>query len=196
MRFIRRSPFRNRPESIHHPARPIGKLVGKPPLSTERSMSLPREPLKVGDPVISPVGRFLVSGVSRLRKIQSFHGSKPRAMAVAAQVRKVATVLFSVPLFCRDHRTMHHIFWPLRCSLHPLNQLSRMFTPLGILIRMEQNIPRKLERNHLIHVVHAALNVLEIADPDIVLHGIFHKPPPRTFTNLLIGRGVALIKPS
>ncbi len=125
MRLICRSPFRYRPERIHHSARPVGELIGEPPLRAERRMRPRGKPLEICHPVIGPVSRFLICNISGPRVIQSLDRSQPRAMAVAALVRQVAAeVLWPAPLLCRHHCAVHHILRPLRRRLYPLHQLA------------------------------------------------------------------------
>src|SRR5215471_13297112 len=60
---------------------------------------------------------------------------------------------------------------------------------------MQQDVTGELERNDLVHVFVAALHVLEIADPDIVLQRVFHEPVPGARTGFSVRRDVPLADP-
>ena len=186
MRLIGRSPFGYGPESVHHPSRPICKFIGKPPLVAKGSVGRGWESLKVCDPVVGSVCGLFVGDVSGPGIVEGFDGSKPCAMAVTALVRQVATEFLSAALFSCDHRAVHHVFGPLWCSLHPFDQPAGMLTPARVLLRMQKDIASKFERDDLVHVVHAALDVLKVADPHVVVHRVFHQPCPCTRANPLI----------
>src|SRR6266700_4073538 len=89
MRFIVRSPFRHGPKRIHHSARPVGKFIGEPPLIAEGRVSASRKPLKVRDPVVRTVGRFLVCRVSCPGVVQRFDSRESRTMTIAALIGHV-----------------------------------------------------------------------------------------------------------
>src|ERR1700691_103243 len=99
-----------------------------------------RKPLKIRNPVIGSIRSLFVSNVPGPGIVKGFNGSKPCAMTVTALVRQVAAEFFAVALFRRDHRTVHHVLGPLWRSLHPLNQLPGMLTPVGVLLRMQKQI--------------------------------------------------------
>src|SRR5271170_2393413 len=121
MRFVLRCPIGNSPEGIHHSSRSIGKLIREPPLIAERSMGLPRESLKVSDPVVGPVCFFFVGHVPCLGIVQSLDGGQPRAMAIATLVRSVAAEFLSITLFRSDGCAVNDVLWPFRRGLHPID---------------------------------------------------------------------------
>src|SRR5580704_13070975 len=136
MGFVRGRPFGYSPESVHHPSRAIGKLVGKPPLRAKWSVRSSGEPLKICNPVISPVGRFLIGNVSRPGVVESLNGSKPRTMAIATLIGGIATVVLKTASLFGGHQcAVHHVLGPPGCGLHPIHQLSRGIAPFGILLR-------------------------------------------------------------
>src|SRR5262249_26493666 len=118
------------PEGIHHPAWPIGKFVGPPPLRAVRRVRSSRQPLKIGDPVVGAVRRFFVSSVSGLCVVQRLHGGQPRTVAVTALIGQVAAELLPVALLSRYRRAANDVFRPLRRGLYPGNQSSSVFAPL------------------------------------------------------------------
>src|SRR6266699_2221181 len=144
MRFIVRSPFRHGPKRIHHSARPVGKFIGEPPLIAEGRVSASRKPLKVRDPVVRTVGRFLVCRVSCPGVVQRFDSRESRTMTIAALIGHVtAEILEAASLFGCNCCAMYDVLGPLRRSLHPLNQFARMLAPIGVFIGMEQYVARK-----------------------------------------------------
>jgi hypothetical protein len=54
------------------------------------------------------------------------------------------------------------------------------------------NVAGEFERDDVIHVFHVRADILEIADPNVVFHGVFHEPGPGAFANLFEGRNIAL----
>src|SRR6266478_610135 len=144
MGFIGRRPFRDSPESIHHSPRPIGKFVGEPPLSAERGVGRSGKALKISDPIVGPIRRFLVGRVSRLCIIQCFNSSEPRTVAIATLIWDIAAkILEAAALFGRDGSTVNDIFRPSRGGLHPSNQFERMLAPVGVCFWVKKNIARE-----------------------------------------------------
>src|SRR6202521_1554573 len=94
MRFVSRRPLRNRPERVHHSARPISELIREPPLSTKRSVGGCGKPLKISDPIVGPVRRFPVRRVSGFCIVKRFDRGEPGAVAIAALIWKVAAKVF------------------------------------------------------------------------------------------------------
>ena len=90
VRFVARRPFRNSPERVHHAARTVRKLIGEPPLIGEWRVRVSRQSLKISDPIVRTIGRFLVGGVAGLRVVKRFYCRKPRRVAVATLIRKIA----------------------------------------------------------------------------------------------------------
>src|SRR5271165_495778 len=112
MRFVRRRPFGNCPECIHHPARTVGKLIGEPPLVEERRVGSPRKALKITHEIERSVSLLLVTRIAGLGVVERFDGSQSRAMAIATLGRRIAAVILAVPLFSRDERSMNDVLGP------------------------------------------------------------------------------------
>src|SRR5580698_4874637 len=116
VRLIRRSPLRDRPERVHQAARTIRKLVCEPPLVAKGRMRARRHALEVSYPVIRPESFLLISSVSCLGVINSFHSGQAGCMAITALVRIIAAEALAIALLVRNCCAMDNILGPLRRS--------------------------------------------------------------------------------
>src|SRR5258708_10023127 len=124
MGFVGWRPFGYSPESVHHSTRSIGKFVGEPPLRTEWRVRATRQALKIGNPIVGAIGRFFVGHVSGFCEVQRLDGGKPRAVAIAALVGKIAAEFLAIALFRGNGRAMDDVLGPLWSSLHPGDQFA------------------------------------------------------------------------
>ncbi len=113
-------------------------------------------------------------------------------MAVAALIGKIAAELLAAALFGSDGCAVNDVLGPAGSRFDPVDQFASVFAPIGIFLRVEQNVASEFERNDLIHVFHVRPDILEISDPYVVVHGVFHEPGPSAFTNYFVGGNVAL----
>src|SRR5208283_998055 len=132
MGFIRRRPLWHGPESIHHSSRAVRKFVGKPPLRSERGMSVEGESLEIGDPVERTERGISISDVARLCEIKSLDRREPGSVAVAALIGRVAAEINAIPLLGCDGSTVHDVLRPFGSGLDPLDQLPGMLAPLQV----------------------------------------------------------------
>ena len=114
-------------------------------------------------------------------------------MRVAALVRIAAAEIDPVALLIGDRRAVDNILGPLRRGPYPLNQFARVLVPLRILVRMQQHVARKLQRNHLVHVAHRGHRVLKVAHPHVVREWVLLEPLPGRVPRLLVLLHIALL---
>src|ERR1039458_2159503 len=102
MGFIRRRPFRHGPESIHHPSRTVRIFVGKPPLRRERGVSVERESLEIGHPVVRTKRGISIADIAGFGEVERLRGREPGSMAVAALIRLIAAEIDAIALLGCD----------------------------------------------------------------------------------------------
>src|ERR1700690_593238 len=169
MRLIRRCPLGNRPEAIHQTSWTVRKFVGKPPLVAERSMRLTWQTLEIRDPVEGTQGLLFVTLVACTGKVQRLDGGEPRRVTVAALVRLIAAKGEAVALLGRYGCAVHPILRPSGSGFDPFDQLPGVLLPPSVILGMQDDIASKLQRNHVIHILHVGRNVLKVPGPNIVL---------------------------
>ena len=194
MRFPSRSPLGNSPECIHQAAGTVGKFVGKPPLLAERRMRPCWQSLKIGHPIEGSHRFFAIRFVSSACKVQRFDRSQPGRVTVATLIRFIAAKIRAVPLLGRHQCSVNAILRPLRSRFHPFNQSPGVRLPVRVFFGMQQNVARKFQRNHIVHVDHGGRNVLEVANPDVILQRIGREPLPRGLAHFGILGEIALLQ--
>ena len=131
-------------------------------------MSIERKSPEIGDPIVRTKRGISIADIAGFGEVERLCGGEPGSMAVAALIRLIAAEVDAIALLGCDRSAVHDVLGPFGSALDPLDELPGMLAPQRIFLRMEEDVADKLQRDDLVHVVHAGNGILEIANPYVI----------------------------